>query len=267
MDSCLIYRLTKGRSFLTDVTNASRTQLFNIDLLQYDSEACRIFGIPEGCIAGVLPSDGDFGIVDSEILPGDVRITGVMGDSHASLFAQGCRRPGMVKTSYGTGSSVMMNTGRRRVDAKGLSASIAYGFRGEINYVLEGNITHSGDTLRWLCDEAQLATSPAEVEKIASSVPDAGGVYLVPAFSGMGAPYFDSEARAAFVGMSRSTTRAHMVRAALESMAYQNADVIRSMLLQADCEIGQLHADGGGCKNALLMHLQADLLGCSVCAS
>ena len=267
VDSYLIYRLTKGKNFFTDVTNASRTQLFDIDKLDYDAGICEAFGIPVHCLARALPSDGDFGTVDREYLPGDVRITGVMGDSHASLFAQGCTKRGMVKTSYGTGSSVMMNTGRERVSAKGLSASIAYGFDGEVDYVLEGNITHSGDTLRWLCDEAEMASSPAEAERIAASVGDCGGVYLVPAFSGMGAPYFVSEARAAFVGLSRSSTRAHMVRAAVESMAYQNADVILSMLSHANCEIDRLNADGGGCKNGLLMQLQADLLLCPVSAS
>ncbi|MBQ6645840.1 MAG: glycerol kinase [Clostridia bacterium] len=267
VDSYLIYRLTNGKSFFTDVTNASRTQLFDIEKLRYDADICAAFGIPVQCLATVLPSDGDFGTVDSAYLPGDIPITGVMGDSHASLFAQGCVLPGMVKTSYGTGSSVMMNTGKKRIQAKGLSASIAYGCGGEVNYVLEGNITHSGDTLRWLCNEAQMASSPAEAEKIAASVPDCGGVYLVPAFSGMGAPYFDSQARAAFVGLSRSSTRAHMVRAAVESMAYQNADVILHMLSSAQCDLPRLNADGGGCKNALLMQLQADLLQCPVSAS
>ena len=267
VDSYLIYRLTNGKSLYTDVTNASRTQLFDIGSLRYDADICAAFGIPVHSLAAVLPSDGSFGTVYSAYLPGSIPITGVMGDSHASLFAQGCIKPGMVKTSYGTGSSVMMNTGKNRIAAKGLSASIAYGWKGETDYVLEGNITHSGDTLRWLCNEAEMAATPAEAEKIASSVADCGGVYLVPAFSGMGAPYFDSEARAAFVGLSRSSTRAHMVRAAVESMAYQNADVILNMLASAQCDLPRLNADGGGCKNALLMQLQADLLQCPVSAS
>ncbi len=268
IDSYLVYRLTGCKRFATDVSNASRTQLFDIYRLCFSRELCDIFGIPFACLPGAQPSDGDFGVTAAEGIPAGIPITGVLGDSHASLFGHGCRREGMVKTSYGTGSSVMMNTGTRAIEPpESLSASIAYGFEGKVNYVLEGNITHSGDTLVWLCDNAQMAASPAEAEKIASSVSDTDGVFLVPAFSGLGAPYFDEKARAAFIGMNRGTTRAHMVRAALESMAYQNADVIAAMEQVSGRKVSALHADGGGCKNALLMQLQADLLGCPVEAS
>ncbi len=268
IDSYLVYRLTGGKRFLTDVSNASRTQLFDIRRLCFDEELCRIFGIPFACLARPISSDGDFGVTDCAGVPSGIRISGVLGDSHASLFGHGCTQEGMVKTSYGTGSSVMMNTGAAALDpGKGLSTSIAYGFGGRTDYVLEGNITHSGDTLVWLCDKAQMAQSPLEVEKIAASVEDTDGVFLVPAFSGLGAPYFDENARAAFVGINRGTTRAHMVRAALESMAYQNADVIGVMQDISGRRVSVLHADGGGCKNALLMRLQANLLGCPVEAS
>ncbi len=268
VDSYLIFRLTGGRRFCQDVSNASRTQLFDIYTGGYDDRLCEIFGVPRACLPEVLPSDGEFGEVSAEGLPAGVPITGVMGDSHASLFAQRCTEPGMVKTSYGTGSSVMMNTGAKPLrSSSGLSTSVAYGYRGVTKYVLEGNITHSGDTLRWLCDEAELCASPAEVERVALSVKDSGGVFLVPAFSGMGAPYFDADARAAFVGMSRQTSRAQLVRAALESMAYQNADVIYAMQKDAGCDISVLHADGGGCGNETLMRFQADLLGCPLMAA
>ena len=268
VDSYLVYRLTGGKRFLTDVSNASRTELFDIRKLCFDPELCRVFGIPFECLARPLSSDGDFGVTDCAGVPSGIRISGVLGDSHASLFGHGCTQEGMVKTSYGTGSSVMMNTGAAALDpGKGLSASIAYGFNGRTDYVLEGNITHSGDTLVWLCEQAQLAENPMEVEKIASGVEDTDGVFLVPAFSGLGAPYFDENARAAFVGINRGTTRAHLVRAALESMAYQNADVIGVMQSISNRRVSVLHADGGGCKNALLMRLQANLLGCPVEAS
>ena len=268
IDSFLVFRLTGGRSFFTDVSNASRTQLFDIYKLRFDEELCDMFGIPYCCLAEALPSDGDFGETDAAGIPSGIPITGVLGDSHASLFGHGCTKAGMVKTSYGTGSSVMLNTGTAPCASDhGLSTSIAYGWQGRTDYVLEGNITHSGDTLVWLCDKAEMADDPAEVEKLASSVPDTDGVYLIPAFSGMGAPYFDESARAAFIGMNRGTTRAHMVRAALESMAYQNADVISAMSRAAGSPVRLLHADGGGCKNELLMALQADLLGCEVKAS
>ena len=267
VDSFLIYRLTGGKSFKQDVSNAARTELFDIRALKYSPELCGIFDIPPCALPEVLPSDSLFGEISEAGLPQGVPIIGVMGDSHASLFAQGCVKEGMIKTSYGTGSSVMMNTGKTAKVSKGLSTSVAYGRRGETDYVLEGNITHSGDTLRWLCDEAEMVSSPSKVEEVALTVPSTDGVYLVPAFSGLGAPYFDSNARAAFIGINRATTRAHMVRAALESMAYQNADVIDTMQRDAGVPVRLLHADGGGCKNKTLMQLQADLLGCPVEAS
>ena len=263
IDSFLIYKLTGGQTFATDVSNASRTQLFNIRRLSFDGDLCALFGVPPKCLPRPLMSDADFGTVAAPEKLKGVPVTGVMGDSHSSLFAQKCLYEGMTKTSYGTGSSVMMNTGTQACESKnGLSTSIAYGFRGQVKYVLEGNITHSGDTLKWLVEQAQMASSVAEVEQIALSVKDSGGVYLVPAFSGMGAPDFDETARGAFIGLSRASTRAHMVRAALESMAYQNAAVINAMQADAGAHIAVLHADGGGCKNETLMQLQADLLGC-----
>ncbi len=269
VDSYLVYRLTNGCVFATDTGNASRTQLFRLDTLTWDQDLCDWFDIPAHCLPQIRPSDGEFGRTACAGLPGGVPITGVLGDSHASLFGHGCLEPGMTKTSYGTGSSVMMNVGETPVFSRnGLSASVAFSFRGKTHYVLEGNITCSGDTLVWLCEQAELAPGVSDVENIAKTVPDTQGVYLVPAFSGLGAPYFDENARAAFVGMNRGTTRAHLVRAAMESMAYQNADVIAAMERDVGRPLTALHADGGGSRNQTLMQLQADLLGCELlCAA
>jgi glycerol kinase len=265
VDSYLVYRLTNGRVFRTDVSNASRTQLLRLDTLQWDGELCDLFGIPMDCLPEVVPSDGDFGVTSCEGLAVGIPITGVLGDSHASLFGHGCVSAGMTKTSYGTGSSVMMNVGETPVFSRhGLSASVGFGYKGSTCYVLEGNITCSGDTLCWLTEQAELAPDVASVEAIAAGVPDTQGVFLVPAFSGLGAPYFNEAARAAFVGMNRGTTRAHLVRAALESMAYQNADVIAAMEQDVGHPLTALYADGGGSHNHLLMQFQADLLGCEI---
>lgn len=262
IDAYLVYRLTQGRVFATDVSNASRTQLAGLETHTWDAELCRIFGISPSFLPDrVLSSDAYYGEYRG------IPIHAVMGDSHASLFGHGCHRPGMVKTSYGTGSSIMMNTGGTPVRSQnGLSTSVAFGYRGEVSYVLEGNVTCSADTLAWLRDELELISDVAEVEALAASVLDTQGVYLVPAFSGLGAPYFDENARAVLYGMNRGTRRAHVVRAALESIAHQNADVLDAMARDMGAPVAQLNADGGGSVNALLMQLQADLIpGRTVC--
>lgn len=269
VDSYLVYRLTGGRVFATDVSNASRTQLCDIRALRWDAEMCALFDIPVGCLPEIRPSDAAFGSTACEGLPVGIPITGVMGDSHAALFGQGCLRRGMAKATFGTGSSVMMNVGGDApISRNGLSVSVGFGFQGQTCYVLEGNVTSSGDTLCWLRDEARMVEDVAEVEAIAATVPDAGGVYLVPAFSGLGAPYFDGQARAAILGISRGTGRAQMVRAALESMVYQDADIIDAMRRDADETLRELRTDGGPTRNALLMQILADVLGCEVrCAA
>ena len=269
VDSYLVYRLTGGKTFQTDVSNASRTELCNLRALAWDETLCALFRVPMQCLPTIAASDADFGATACEGLPAGVRITGVMGDSHAALFGHGCLRKGMAKATFGTGSSVMMNVGLTPASSQnGLSASVGFGFRGQTCYVLEGNVTCSGDTLCWLCDEAQLAPDVAAVEPLAASVPDAGGAYLVPAFTGLGAPYFDGNARAAFIGMNRATTRAHLVRAALESMAYQDADVIAAMRADSGETLTELRVDGGPTQNGLLMQFLADVLGCDVrCAA
>ena len=261
IDSYLVYWLT-GRH-LTDMSNASRTQLMNLRELRWDPALLEIFDIPAALLPEeILPSDGDFGTFRG------IPVTGVMGDSHASLFGHGCHAPGMVKTSYGTGSSLMMNVGEAPVFSQnGLSASVGFGAGGKVCYVLEGNITSSADTLIWLRDELRLVRSLDEIEPLAASVDSAQGVCLVPAFSGLGAPYFDSDARAILCGMNRGTTQAHVVRAALESIAQQNADVLDAMRRDTNMSIGRLNADGGGSVNALLMQMQADLTPCQVAVS
>lgn len=269
VDSYLVYRLTNGQRFQTDVSNASRTQLMALKTLTWDDDLLAIFGIPKGCLPKITLSDGDFGCVCGEGLPQGILITGVMGDSHAALFGQGCWRTGMAKATFGTGSSVMMNVGEKpTLSQNGLSASVGYGFQGKTCYVLEGNVTCSGDTLCWLRDQAGLVESIEAVEPLAASVESAEGVYLIPAFSGLGAPYFDDNARAILYGMNRGTTKAHIVRAALESMAYQDADVIAAMEKDTGIPLAELRADGGPTHNGLLMQLLADLLGCPVrCAA
>ena len=269
VDSYLVYRLTDGKSFLMDVSNASRTELFNIRTLSWDADICRWFGIPQSCLPKVISSDGDFGYTSCKGIPQDIPITGVMGDSHAALFGQGCIKPGMIKATLGTGSSIMMNVGNAApVAGNDISISIGFGFQGQICYVLEGNITCSADTLIWLQDKAKMIGDVKQIEEIASQVSGTDGVYLVPAFSGLGAPYFDNDARAAIVGMNRGTTNEHILRAALESIAYQEADVIEAMQQSTNESLSELRVDGGPTRNKLLMQFMSDLLNCNVrCAA
>ena len=266
MDSYLLFRLTGAHR--TDVTNASRTQLMNLRALAWDPMICAAFGIPLACLPEILPSDAHFGRTDCDGLPRGLPVIGVMGDSHAAFFAHGCTSPGMAKATFGTGSSVMLHVGNEPVVApRGLAVSVGYGFRGETAYVLEGNVTSSGDTLCWLRDELGMVRDIGEAEPLASSVPDAQGVYLVPAFSGLGAPHFAENARALLCGMTRGATRAHVVRAALESIAYQERDVLDAMGA-GGAALTSLRVDGGPTRNALLMQLLADVLECPVeCAA
>ena len=266
VDSYLLFRLTGTHR--TDVTNASRTQLMDLRTLAWDPEICAAFGIPLACLPEILPSDTHFGDTVCDGLPRGLHVTGVMGDSHAAFFAHGCTTSGMAKATFGTGSSVMLHVGNEPVTTPhGLSMSVGYGFRGETAYVLEGNITSSGDTLCWLRDELAMIHDIDEAEPLAASVPDAQGVYLVPAFSGLGAPHFAESARALLCGITRGTTCAHVVRAALESIAYQERDVLDAMR-ESGTQWNSLRVDGGPTRNALLMQLLADVLDCPVeCAT
>ena len=260
IEAYLVFRLSGGH-FASDISNASRTQLLNLSTLQWDRDILTMLDLPECMLPErLLPSDAHFGEYKG------IPITGVLGDSFATLFGQGCHTPGTVKTSYGTGTSVMMNIGNRPIILNnGLTTAIAFGYRGQTYYEIEGNITCSGDTLVWLIKGMELFKDADELEALAKSVPDAQGVRLVPALSGLGAPFFDTEARAVICGMSRGTTRAHIARAALESMAQRGADVFEVMRRDAGFDVQRLMVDGGGSKNDLLMQLQADLANCELC--
>lgn len=262
MDSWLIFRLTNGASFKTDYSNASRTELFNIGELCWDKELCALFGVNPQALPEPCPSDSLFGETDlCGLLPHPVPIHGVLGDSHGALFGQGCTEPGMAKATYGTGSSVMMNTGETRVQAKdGLCTSIAWGMGGRVQYVLEGNINYTGAVIKWLVDKVGLIGSSKEAGQVAQTVESTGGVYLVPAFTGLGAPYWDSEARAILCGMNVSTGKAQIVRAAEECIAYQVNDVVSRMREQAGVGFKRLSADGGPTRDQFLMQFQADVL-------
>ena len=262
IDSWLVYRLTKGARHQTDYSNASRTQLFNIRELKWDPELLDLFGIEPSCMPQVTDSDGDYGETDFEgYLDTPIPIRGVLGDSHGALFGQGCLEPGMTKTTYGTGSSIMMNIGTEPVFSDlGVVTSLAWSMGGKVNYVLEGNINYTGAVITWLKNDLGLISTPGESGELAAGANPADRAYLVPAFSGLGAPYWDSHACATITGMTRTTGRAEIVRAGVECIAYQIADVVRAMGESAGIRIGELRVDGGPTRNAYLMQFQSDIL-------
>ena len=266
IDSWLIYKLTGKQRHQTDYSNASRTQLFNIRKLQWDRDLLDLFGIVPSCMPSVTDSDGDFGKTDFDgWLDHPIPIAGVLGDSHGALLGQGCLNPGMVKATYGTGSSIMMNVGETPVFSdKGVVTSLAWKLGGKVNYVLEGNINYTGAVITWLKDDVKLITSPGETEALARAAVSADETYLVPAFSGLGAPYWDSSARACISGMSRTTGRNEIVRAALDCIAYQITDIIKAMSSSLDSPIQELRVDGGPTRNAYLMQFQSDILNIPV---
>lgn len=268
IDAWLVYKLTGGRVFATDYSNASRTQLFNLRTLSWDPEICGWFGIDPDFLPEVRFSDSLFGETDFEgLLPHPVPIHGVLGDSHGALFGQGCLSPGMVKATYGTGSSVMMHIGQRPVfSKKGLVTSLAWGMEGKVDYVLEGNINYTGAVTKWVVEELGLLSSSKEAGPVAQSADPADTTYLVPAFTGLGAPYWDSGAKAMLYGMSRTTGRAEIVKAAEECIAYQIADVLELMGQEAGVTIQELRVDGGPTKDKFLMQFQSDILKIPVAA-
>lgn len=267
IDSWLIYKLTG--SFKTDFSNASRTQLFNIHSLQWDKELCELFGVPLGSLPEVCMSDSFFGETDLDgVLPGPAPIFCVLGDSHGALFGQGCVKPGMGKATYGTGSSVMANVGEKPVFSDGgIVTSLAWGMGGKINYVLEGNINYTGSVIKWLVDDVKLLGSSKEAGEVAAGADPNDGAYLVPAFTGLGAPYWRSESRAILCGMGRGTGRAEIVKAAEESIAYQIADVAFAIERGSGIRLNELRADGGPTRDKFLMQFQSDLLGRPVAVS
>ena len=259
IESWLVFRLT-GRH-VSDLSNASRTQLLNLRELRWDEGLVSRFGLPLSLLPEtLLPTDGDFGTWKG------IPITGVLGDSHATLFGQGCVTPGSVKVSYGTGSSVMMNIGPvpSISETGSLSTAVAFRYNGQTHYQTEGNITCSCDTLVWLCREMGIFENEQEIERLAGTVPDSLGVCLVPALSGLGAPFFDVDARAIICGLSRGATKAHRARAALEGVVQRDADVAEAMAEFCGQAPQYMMADGGGAKNALMMQMQADLANCEV---
>lgn len=260
IDSWLIYRMTHGESFKTDYSNASRTQLFDIQRLKWDEEICGLFQIPIESLPEVCDSDSIFGMTDlGGFLAEKIPIHSVMGDSHAALFGQGCHRSGMIKTTYGTGSSIMMNTGDNCVASRhGLVTSLAWGIQGKVTYVLEGNINYTGAVITWLKDDLKLIESPAETEKLAKSANANDRTVLVPAFSGLSAPYWKDSAKAMLYGMTRTTGRNEVVKAALNSIALQIQAVLEAMEKDSGMQLKELQVDGGPTKNSYLMQAQSN---------
>ena len=266
IDSWLIWKLTGGEVHATDYTNASRTLLFNIHTLDWDEELCSLFTVPRTMLPKALPCDAVFGRTTIEgLFPEGIEIAGVLGDSHGALAGQMCFEAGMGKATYGTGSSVMVNIGEEAVAApEGLVTSVGFAAKGKVFYAFEGNIHCTGATLRWLADQLKLIESPAETEALATSVESTGGVYLVPAFAGLGAPWWNSEAKAIIAGMTLGTTKAHVVRAALEAIPYQIKDLVDLMTGQAGVKLKELRVDGGPTRNRFLMQFQADMLNATI---
>ncbi|MBQ8952748.1 MAG: glycerol kinase GlpK [Clostridia bacterium] len=264
IDTWLVWKLTG--QYRTDYSNASRTQLFDIHALRWDEEICAAFGIAPEDLPLVTDCDALFGETDlGGLLPRKVPVCGVLGDSHASLFGLGCLEPGMAKASYGTGSSIMMNTGERAaVSRNGLVTSLAWKRGGRVSYVMEGNVNYSAAVVTWLKDSLGLIASPAETEALARAANPGDTTYLVPAFSGLGMPYWNSAAKALICGMTRLTGRAEIARAALDSIAYQIHDVVEAMEKDAGIRIPALRVDGGASRNGYLMQFQSDMLGCTV---
>ena len=265
VDSWLLFRLTNGATYCTDHTNASRTMLYNIASRAWDDELLELFGVPRHALPEIRPSSGVFGTCDARYFGGAVPIGGVAGDQQAALFGQGCTQPGQAKNTYGTGAFLLLNTGARRADSRhGLLSTIACGPQGEPVYALEGSVFIAGAALQWLRDGLQLITRASDSEPLARGVPDSGGVYFVPAFVGLGAPHWEPRARGTIMGLTRGSTRAHLVRAALEAMAYSTKDVLDAMVADANLRLAALQVDGGAAANDWLMQFQADLLGVPV---
>jgi len=261
IDAYLIHRLTGGKVFATDFTNASRTLLFDVGKLKWDAQLCKLFRVPTASLPEVRESAAQFGETDAGgILPKRILIVGVMGDSQASLFAQRCYQPGTAKATFGTGTSVLLNIGDKlRISERGAVTALAWVWRGQPTYAFEGLINFSAATIEWLKNQLGLIQSAAEVERLALGVKDNGGVYLVPAFAGLSAPYWSPEARAAIVGMTGHTRKEHIVRAAQEAIAYQIRDVLDMMRADSKVKLQSLHADGGPTRNKFLMQFTADL--------
>ncbi|MCY6372750.1 glycerol kinase GlpK [Clostridium ganghwense] len=265
IDTWLIWNLTKGKVHVTDYTNASRTMLFNIHELKWDEELLKALDIPKSMLPEVKPSSYVYGETDIDIFGTAIPIAGVAGDQQAALFGQACFKAGMAKNTYGTGCFLLMNTGEKAVDSKnGLLTTIAASTSDKVEYALEGSIFIGGAVIQWLRDELRMIKDSPESEKYAEAVENTNGVYLVPAFVGLGAPYWDQYARGTIVGLTRGAKKEHIIRAALESMAYQTYDVLKAMEEDSGIELKELKVDGGACANNFLMQFQSDVLGVKV---
>ena len=265
IDTWLIYQLTGGRVHATDPSNAARTMLFNIHTMQWDNELLRLFNIPASMLPQVLPSSGVFGYTLPHLFGKSIPIAGVAGDQQAALFGQCCFDVGDAKNTYGTGGFLLMNTGNQVISPRqGLLSTVGWQIGKEVTYVLEGSVFVCGAVIQWLRDGLGMISNATESEALARSVPNSAGVYLVPAFVGLGAPYWDAYARGGIQGLTRATTKAHIVRAALESMAYQTTDVLMAMQEEATLPLTSLRVDGGAAENNFLLQFQSDILGLSL---
>ncbi|MGN1003635.1 MAG: glycerol kinase GlpK [Oscillospiraceae bacterium] len=261
IDTWLIWNLTKGKVHVTDYSNASRTMLYNIFELKWDEEILERLGIPASMLPEVKPSSCVYGETDPSVFGAPIKIGGAAGDQQAALFGQTCFQPGMVKNTYGTGCFLLMNTGTKPVmSSHGLLTTLAWGVGGKVEYALEGSIFVAGAAIQWLRDELRLIDSAADSEYMASKVADTNGCYVVPAFTGLGAPYWDPYARGAVVGLTRGVNKYHLIRATLESLAYQTRDVLNAMQQDSGIELAALKVDGGACANNFLMQFQADII-------
>jgi len=265
VDSWLIWHLTKGKIHVTDYTNASRTLLYNIHTLDWDDEILKELNIPRSMLPDVKPSSHVYGETSPDMLGGAIKIAGIAGDQQAALFGQCCFEEGMVKNTYGTGCFILMNTGEKAVESKnGLLTTIAWGEGGKVEYALEGSVFIAGAAIQWLRDGLRMIDNAAFSEAYATKVEDANGVYVVPAFVGLGAPYWDQYARGIIVGLTRGVEKEHFIRATLESLAYQSYDVIKAMEADAGVSLKAIRVDGGAVPNNFLMQFQSDILGVDV---
>jgi glycerol kinase len=264
IDTWLIWHLTGNRTHVTDPSNASRTLLYNIHTDEWDPELLRLLDVPTSVLPEVRPSAHTFGTLSEDILGAPVVIGGVAGDQQAALFGQGCYKPGMAKNTYGTGCFMLLHTGDRAVRSRNGLITTSCAQTQSREFALEGSVFIGGAVVQWLRDEMKFFSSSRDVEELAASVPDSGGVYFVPAFTGLGAPYWDARARGAIIGLTRSTSPAHIARAALEAIAFQSAELLEAMQKDAGRRLTELRVDGGAAANNLLMQFQADLLGVPV---
>ncbi|MBP3869106.1 MAG: glycerol kinase GlpK [Solobacterium sp.] len=265
VDTWLIYKLTKGKIFATDYSNASRTLMFNINTLKWDEKLCEQLEVPMSMLPEARPSSGNFGFADPEFFGGQIKIAGVAGDQQAALFGQTCFEPGMAKNTYGTGCFMLMNVGEKPIyPNNGLLTTIAWGLDGKVEYALEGSVFVAGAAIQWLRDELKVIDASPDSEYFATQVKDTNGCYVVPAFTGLGAPYWDPYARGAITGLTRGVNKYHIIRATLESLAFQTYDVLAAMEEGSGVKLNALKVDGGACKNNFLMQFQSDIIDAPV---